>query len=100
MASQAFQRLWADANRLVHSQADQRAQRRQRDSVTASGGEVMLNLLPLVNGVLHAVSGLLSAMTAWCVAGGFVITAIALLSGQAGGRRDGEHPDPFGIKDL
>jgi len=40
-------------------------------------------------------------MTAWCVAGGFAITAIALLSGAgAGGRRDGRHPDPFGIKDL
>jgi hypothetical protein len=99
MASPAFQRWWAGANRLAHSQLISVL---NGDSalVTATGGQVVLNLLSLVNDVLHAVSGLLSAMTAWCVAGGFVITAIALLSGQAGGRRDGEHPDPFGIKDL
>ena len=230
MASQAFQRLWAEANRLAH---DQLIGVLNGDSelVTATGGEVALNLLPLVNDVLHTVSGLLAAMigravslppvtaipaaachaitgtasssctqiplfpaaalagprhayrslvailslvlmlttlafagalaasprrrrtllqlttggtltvlvvmtavswgqaslidraapryqavtgvivhaltagfvtmTAWCVAGGFAITAIALLSGAgAGGRRDGRHPDPFGIKDL
>jgi hypothetical protein len=50
--------------------------------------------------IVHALTAGFVTMTAWCVAGGFVITAIALLSGQAGGRRDGEHPDPFGIKDL
>ncbi len=62
MASQAFLRLWADANRLAHSQLISVL---NGDSalVTATGGEVVLNLLPLVNDVLHAVSGLLSAMT-------------------------------------
>lgn len=66
VASQAFQRLWADANRLAHDQligvligvliGDS-------ELVTATGGQVALKLLPLVNDVLHAVSGLLSAMT-------------------------------------
>jgi len=62
MASQAFQRWWADANRLVHSQLISVL---NGDSalVTATGGEVVLNLLPLVNDVLHTVSGQLSAMT-------------------------------------
>ena len=62
MTSQAFQRLWADANRLAH---DQLIGVLNGDSglVTATGGEVVLNLLPLVNDVLHTVSGLLSAMT-------------------------------------
>ena len=62
MASQAFQRSWADANRLAH---DQLISVLNGDSalVTATGGHVVLNLLPLVNDVLHAVSGLLSAMT-------------------------------------
>jgi hypothetical protein len=61
MASQAFQRLWADANRLAHSQLISVL---NGDSalVTATGGEIVLNLLPLVNDVLHAVSGQLSAM--------------------------------------
>jgi len=62
LASQAFQHLWADANRLVHSQVigvldgDSRL-------VTVNGGEVVLDLLPLANGVLHTASGRLSAMT-------------------------------------
>ena len=62
MASQAFQRSWADANRLAH---DQLISVLNGDSalVTATGGHVVLNLLPLVNDVLPAVSGLLSAMT-------------------------------------
>jgi hypothetical protein len=62
MASQAFQRLWADANRLAH---DQLISVLDGDSavVTATGGEVVLNLVPLVNDVLHTVSGRLSAMT-------------------------------------
>jgi hypothetical protein len=95
MASQAFQRSWADANRLAH---DQLISVLNGDSalVTATGGQVVLNLLSLVNDVLHAVSGLLSAMTAWCVAGGFVITAIALLSGQAGGRPAAARTAPGG----
>jgi hypothetical protein len=62
MASQAFQRLWADANRLVHSQLISVL---DGDSalLTTTGGEVMLNLTQLVNDVMHAVSGQLSAMT-------------------------------------
>jgi hypothetical protein len=60
MASQAFQRLWADANRLAHSQLISVL---NGDSalVTATGGDVVLNLLPLVNHVLHTLSGRLSA---------------------------------------
>lgn len=66
MASQAFQRLWADANRLAHSQLISVL---NGDSalVTATGGEVVLNLLPLVNDMLHTVSGQLSAMTGGAV---------------------------------
>jgi len=58
VASQAFQRSWADANRLAHDQLIG-----DSELVTATGGQVALKLLPLVNDVLHAVSGLLSAMT-------------------------------------
>jgi hypothetical protein len=66
MASQAFQHLWADANRLAHSQLIGVL---DGDSalVTATSGEVVLNLLPLVNDVLHAVSRALSAMTGGAV---------------------------------
>jgi hypothetical protein len=62
IASQAFQRLWADANRLAHSQLISVL---NGDSalVAATGGEIVLNLLPLVNDVLQAVSRQLSAMT-------------------------------------
>jgi hypothetical protein len=62
IASQAFQRLWADANRLVHSQLISVL---DGDSalLTTTGGEVVLNLTLLVNDVMHAVSGQLSAMT-------------------------------------
>jgi hypothetical protein len=66
MASQAFQRLWADANRLAHSQLTGVL---DGDSalVTATGGEMVLNLLPLINDVLHIVSGPLSAITGGAV---------------------------------
>lgn len=62
VASQAFQRLWADANRLAHRQLISIL---NGDSalVTAAGGELVLNLLPLVNHVLHTISEQLSAMT-------------------------------------
>jgi len=66
MASQAFQRLWADANRLAHSQLIS-VLNGGSALVTATGGEVVLNLLPLVNDVLRAVSGPLSAMTGGAV---------------------------------
>ena len=62
VASHAFQRLWADANRLAHSQLIS-VLNGDNALVTATGGEVVLNLLPLVNDVLHTVSGPLSAMT-------------------------------------
>jgi hypothetical protein len=66
MVSHAFQRLWADANRLTHSQLISVL---NGDSalVTTAGGKVVLNLLPLVNNVLHTVSGPLSAMTGGAV---------------------------------
>jgi hypothetical protein len=66
MASQAFQRLWADANRLAHS-ALISVLDGGNGLVTATGGEVVLNLLPLVNDVLHTVSRTLSAMTGGAV---------------------------------
>jgi len=66
MASQAFQRWWADANRLAHSQLIGVL---NGDSalMTTTGGEVMLNLLPLVNDVLRNVSELLSAVAGHAV---------------------------------
>src|SRR5512142_339688 len=66
MASQAFRRLWADANRLAHRQLI-RVLAGDSALVTATGGEVVLNLLPLVNDVLRAVSRPLSAMTGGAV---------------------------------
>jgi hypothetical protein len=62
MASQAFQRLWADVNRFAHSQIIGVL---NGDSalVTATGGEVVLNLLPLVNEVMRTVAWPLSAVT-------------------------------------
>jgi hypothetical protein len=62
MASQEFQRLWADVNRFAHSQLISVL---DGDSalVTDTGGEVVLNLQPLVNDFLHTVSWPLSAMT-------------------------------------
>ena len=66
MVSRAFQRWWADANRLAHRQL---VSVLKGDSalVTATGREVVLNLLPLVNDVLHTVSGPLSALTGGAV---------------------------------
>ena len=61
MASQAFQRWWADANRLAHSQLIG-VLNGDSTLVRTAGGQVMLNLLPLVNDVLRTVSGLLSAV--------------------------------------
>jgi hypothetical protein len=66
MASQAFQRLWADANRLAHGQLISVLDGGSA-LVTTAGGEVVLNLLPLVNDVLLHVSGRLSAMTGGAV---------------------------------
>jgi len=49
--------------------------------------------------IVHALTAGFVTMTAWCVAGGFAITAFALLTGRAAGG-DGRHPDPFGIKSF
>lgn len=66
VASQAFERWWADANRVVHSQLISVL---NGDSAlaTVTAREVVLNLLPLVNDVLRTVSGPLSAMTGGAV---------------------------------
>jgi hypothetical protein len=66
MASQAFQRLWADANRFAHSQVIG-VLNGDGTVVTATGGEVVLNLLPLINEVLNTVSGPLSALAGHAV---------------------------------
>lgn len=62
MASSAFQRLWADMNRFAHSQLISVL---NGDSalVQATGGQWVLNLVPLINDVLHGVSRQLSSMT-------------------------------------
>lgn len=62
MASAAFQRLWADANRLVHSQLIS-VLNGDSTLVTATGGQVVLNLVPLVNEALHTISGRPSDMS-------------------------------------
>ena len=61
MASPAFRRLWAEVNRFAHRElisilsAD-------RPPARATGGRVVLNLVPLVNEVLHGISGPLSSL--------------------------------------
>jgi hypothetical protein len=62
MASPAFQRLWADANQVAHRQLIS-VLNGDSTLVSATGGQVVLNLLPLVNDVLHSISGELSSMT-------------------------------------
>jgi hypothetical protein len=62
MASAAFQRVWADANRLAHSQLIS-VLNGDSTLVQATGGEVVLNLVPLVSDVLHAVPWRLPALT-------------------------------------
>jgi hypothetical protein len=61
MASQAFQRLWADVNRFAHSQLIGVL---NGDSalVTSTGGQVVLNLQPLLNDVPRTFAGPLSAL--------------------------------------
>jgi hypothetical protein len=56
MASSAFQRLWAAANQLAHSQLIS-VLNGNSTLVSATGGHVVLNLIPLVNNVLHTVAG-------------------------------------------
>lgn len=62
MASSAFQRLWAEVNRFAHSQLIS-VLNGDSTLVQATGGQVVLNLVPLVNDVLHRISGQLSSMT-------------------------------------
>jgi hypothetical protein len=62
MASPAFQRLWVSANTFTHSQLISVLNGDSR-LISATHGEVVLNLVPLINDVLHGISGQLSAMT-------------------------------------
>jgi hypothetical protein len=66
-ASSAFRQLWVTVNTVAHSQLV-RVLNGDSTVVTATGGEVVLNLLPLVNDVLHGISGRLSALTGNTVA--------------------------------
>ena len=62
MASQAFQRLWVTVNRFTHSQLIS-VLNGDSTLVTTTSGQVVLNLVPLVNGVLHDISGRLSDLS-------------------------------------
>jgi hypothetical protein len=62
MASSAFQRLWAEVNRFAHGQLIS-VLSGDSSLVRATGGKFVLNLVPLINDVLHGVSGQLSSMT-------------------------------------
>jgi hypothetical protein len=59
MASQSFQRLWVTVNRFAHSQLIS-VLNGDSTLVASTGGQVVLNLVPLVNEVLHGISGRLS----------------------------------------
>jgi hypothetical protein len=76
-ASPAFRRLWADVNRFAHSQLISVL---NGDSalVPATGGQIVLNLVPLVNDVLHGIFGQLSSMTHGAVSLPFVSTIPAV----------------------
>lgn len=62
MASAAFQSLWVTVNRFTHSQLISVLDG-DSTAVATTGGQVVLNLLPVVNGVLNSVSGRLSTLT-------------------------------------
>ena len=62
MASPAFQRLWAAANQSAHTQLIS-VLNGNSTLVSATGGQVVLNLVPLINDALHSISGTLSDMT-------------------------------------
>jgi hypothetical protein len=66
MASAALQSLWVTVNSFAHSQLISVL---DGDStvVATTGGQVVLNLIPVVNGVLNSVSGRLSALTGGAV---------------------------------
>lgn len=61
-ASPAFQRLWAAANQSAHAQLIS-VLNGNSTLVSATAGQVVLNLVPLINDVLDNVSRTLSAMT-------------------------------------
>jgi hypothetical protein len=62
MASAAFQSLWVTVNRFAHSQLISVLDG-DNTVVATTGGQVVLDLIPVVNAVLHSVSGRLSALT-------------------------------------
>jgi hypothetical protein len=61
LASDAFATYWVEANRFVHDQLIA-ALNGEGDTLGVSGGKVSLNLLPLVNQGLQAVSGVASEL--------------------------------------
>jgi hypothetical protein len=67
MASQAFQRLWVTANRSAHSQPIS-VLNGDSTLVSATGGQLVLNLIPLINDALHGISGRLSALSGGAIA--------------------------------
>jgi hypothetical protein len=63
MTTQTFQRWWADVNRVTHDQLIS-VLNGNSSLVTTTGGRVVLNLLPLVNEVLHSISPSLPSVRA------------------------------------
>jgi hypothetical protein len=61
LASDAFATYWVEANRFVHDQLIA-ALNGEGDTLAVAGGKVSLNLLPLVNQGLQAVSGVASEL--------------------------------------
>jgi hypothetical protein len=76
MASSAFRRLWAAVNQSAHAQVIGVLDG-STTLASATGGQVVLNLVPLVNEVLHSISRSLSAMTGGSVTVPPVSTASA-----------------------
>lgn len=66
MTSPAFQRLWAGANKAAHAQLAS-VLNGNSDLVATTGGQVVLNLLPLVNQALHEVSSRVSDLSGGAV---------------------------------
>jgi hypothetical protein len=62
MASPVFERLWGTVNRFTHSQLIS-ALNGNSALVATTGGQVVLDLAPLVNDVLHSISGRLAALS-------------------------------------
>jgi hypothetical protein len=62
LASDAFQNLWAEANRVAHAQIKAVLNGDTEGVVQISDGKVVINTLPLVNEVLKGLSGLISQL--------------------------------------